>query len=274
MEKQQILSLIASGEMADALDQLLSVAQTQSHSLKDDLLLLSGQYASLNKDRNRGFITRDEYQPIFQQIQHTAISMCNELFEVDKKKRTILFLGASPRDLDVLRTSEESQKIKDGLGSATYRDLFEFEMEPAVQIPTITKSFIKLKPNVVHFSGHGVGVEGISVENAVGEEVVFPTSGLERLFRMGEDYIECVVFNACYASAQAEVISRLGIYVVGMNEAIEDDASIQFAIGFYQGLGEGSSYEEAFDIGMIHVSPYLDSAEVPELWLDGKVIKQ
>jgi hypothetical protein len=274
IEKQHILSLIGQGEIENAIDLLLSVAQSQNHNLKDDLLLLSGQYASVNKDRNRGFISREEYQPIVTQIQHTAIDLCNQLFKVDKKKRTILFLGASPRDLDVLRTSEESQKIKDGLDAATYRDYFEFVIEPAVQVGTITKAFQRNQPAIVHFSGHGAGQEGISVENAIGEEVLFPTSGLERLFRLADEYVECVVFNACYASVQAEVISRLGIYVVGMNEAIEDDASIHFAIGYYQALGEGSNYEDAFEMGMIHISPYLDSADVPELWKDGQVISK
>ncbi len=38
-------------------------------------------------------------------------------------------------------------------------------------------------------------------------------------------------------------------YVVGMNSKIGDDAAIKFALGFYDELGAGWSYEDAYNGG-------------------------
>jgi hypothetical protein len=58
-----------------------------------------------------------------------------------------------------------------------------------------------------------------------------------------------VVLNACYSEIQANAIAEHIDYVVGMNSIIGDDAAIQFAVGFYDELGAGWSYEDAYNGG-------------------------
>jgi hypothetical protein len=72
--------------------------------------------------------------------------------------------------------------------------------------------------------------------------------------------IECVLLNACYSQAQAEAIHQHIDYVVGMNQAIEDEAAIKFAIGFYDALFAGRPYEECFKFGCAS----LDLQKIPE----------
>jgi hypothetical protein len=61
--------------------------------------------------------------------------------------------------------------------------------------------------------------------------------------------LECVFLNACYSDVQAKAIVQHIPYVIGMNHAISDIAAIEFSIGFYDALGAGWSYEEAFEMG-------------------------
>ena len=272
MNKEQLLKLLENDRLKEVLDELAKQAREGKHYLHDDIILLSGRQSSIRRDQNRGLITYAQAGTEQNKIRHSIQILIEEFFESTNSKRTILFLGASPKDLDVLRINEEIQRIKDGLDAATYRHQFAFVTEPAVQISTITKAMQEYSPAIVHFSGHGSGEDGISVESESGEEVLFPNAGLDRLFRITTEHVECVILNACYASVQAEIISRHGIYVIGMNNSIEDTASIKFAIGFYQSLGEGKDYEYAFDIAMINISSFLDSADIPELWKDGKLI--
>ena len=75
------------------------------------------------------------------------------------------------------------------------------------------------------------------------------TESLARLFKLFKDTIECVVFNACYSEAQAEAIHQHIDCLVGMNKAIGDRAAIEFAVGFYDALGAGKSYEVAYEFG-------------------------
>ena len=48
---------------------------------------------------------------------------------------------------------------------------------------------------------------------------------------------------------QADAIAQHIPYVVGMSNVIGDTAAIQFAVGFYDAIGAGRSYEEAFAFG-------------------------
>lgn len=186
----------------------------------------------------------------------------------------ILFLSANPKNTSQLRLGEELRKIKDSLAASTYRNKFSLVSESAIRVPTMTKAFQQQRPEIVHFAGHGIGEEGIIVENDVGDIVKFPTSGLDLLFKLFSKQVKCVVLNACYSKEQAEVISQHGIYVIGMNKAIGDKAALDFSVGFYQSLGEGNSFQFAYNMAMVNNSVNKRDAETPELWYNGKLISQ
>ena len=66
---------------------------------------------------------------------------------------------------------------------------------------------------------------------------------------MLRDNIRCVVLNACYSEQQAQAIAEHIDCVVGMTNAVGDDAAIQFATAFYRALGFGRDVQTAFDLG-------------------------
>jgi len=192
--------------------------------------------------------------------------------ETASTKTKILFLTANPRDQQSLRLEGELRKVLDTLSGATYKNSLDYKIEPAVRIDIITKAMQTEKPEIVHFSGHGC-VEGLAVEDDSGYSDLFPIEGLDKMFGLFKKTIKCVILNACDSKELAKIISKHGIHVVGMNDEIGDEAARKFAVGFYQGLGEGNTYEFAFKMGMIHISNEYDDANTPELWFNGERIK-
>ena len=85
--------------------------------------------------------------------------------------------------------------------------------------------------------------------------------------------IRCVFLNACYSEYQARAISRHVQCVIGMENAISDDGAREFAASFYQGLTNGRSVRDSFDLGKNILSAWnLPDEQVPKLlcgpWVD------
>jgi hypothetical protein len=163
--------------------------------------------------------------------------------------KKILILTANPKNTDKLRLDEEVREIQAGLERAQKRDQFEIVTRWALRGDDLRRALLDHEPQIVHFSGHGGGKHGLALENNSGQMQLISTESLARLFKLFKDKIECVVFNACYSEAQAEAIHQHIDCVVGMNKAIGDRASIEFAVGFYDALGAGKSYEVAYEFG-------------------------
>jgi hypothetical protein len=74
-------------------------------------------------------------------------------------------------------------------------------------------------------------------------------AALVALFQALKDNVRVVVFNARYASDQAEAVSGIIDCTIGMSKAIGDRAAVVFAATFYRAIGFGRSVQEAFDLG-------------------------
>ncbi|MDZ8261281.1 AAA-like domain-containing protein [Nostoc sp. ChiQUE01b] len=165
--------------------------------------------------------------------------------------KKILILTANPKDTDNLRLNEEVREIQAGLERARKRDQFEIISRWAVRPDDLRRALLDYEPQIVHFSGHGAGTQGLILEDGAGKMQLVSAQSLARLFKLFQNKVECVLLNACYSEVQAEAICQHIDYVVGMNQAIGDDAAIKFAVGFYDGLGAGRSLEDAFESGCI-----------------------
>ena len=164
--------------------------------------------------------------------------------------KTILVLASSPSDKARLRLDREVREIEEGLRRSQHRDKFVLKQRLAIRSDDLRRALLDFKPQIVHFSGHGEGEDGLLVENDAGLAQNLPTEALANLFKRSVDRgLECVVLNACYSEVQANAIAEHIDYVVGMNSAIGDDAAIKFAVGFYDELGAGYSYEDAYNGG-------------------------
>jgi hypothetical protein len=164
----------------------------------------------------------------------------------DNSLKTTLILAANPKNTMPLRLDQEVQEIHEGLTRAKQRDRFELKQKWAVRPRDVQRAMLDLAPQIVHFSGHGVGEGGLALEDELGQAQMVSTEAIAGLFELFADRIECVLLNACYSEVQARAIAQHIPYVIGMNQAVGDAAAREFAVGFYDALGAGRDIEFAY----------------------------
>ncbi len=164
--------------------------------------------------------------------------------------KKILILAANPLDTDRLRLDKEVEEIRTTLERSPNRDNFAIESRGAVRPQDLQTHLYNLKPQILHFSGHGGGEWGLAFEDEDGGVKGVSTDSLADLFKLFTKEIQCVVLNACYAVVQAEAICQHIPYVIGMNQKIGDRAARKFAEGFYRAIWDERSIEEAFNSGV------------------------
>jgi hypothetical protein len=196
-------------------------------------------------------------------------------------KHTILFLAANPLGTDRLALDREARAIQVELERSGFRDSFELVTRWAAEPLDLLRELRKLKPTVVHFSGHGgpspagTGAPGRAPSRHVvvatgtydhepqrglffqgpdGRAQVVTAQALHETFGAAGSSVKLVVLNACYSDVQAEALRAHVDCIVGMSGSIIDDAARNFAIGFYGGLGERESIAAAFRQGCAAVS--------------------
>jgi hypothetical protein len=208
-------------------------------------------------------------------------------------QHTILFLAANPGGTDRWALDREARAIQMELERSGYRDRFKFETRWAAEALDLLRDLRRLKPTVVHFSGHcgrvAVGStgsattphpvvagaldsdptelrHGVYFQGADGCPQLVPTQALEDVFDAAGASVKVVVLNACYSETQAEALVTRVDCVVGMGGPIREEAARNFAIGFYGALGECESVATAYKQGRAAISlEGLRGADAPRL---------
>lgn len=205
-------------------------------------------------------------------------------------KHTILFLAANPRGSNPLALDREARDIHVELERSGCRDQFEFVTRWAVEPLDLLRELRKLRPTVVHFSGHGqkgpaapsgdavrrdivdglgpaqAGPGGLYFQAPDGGAQLVSSAAIEQTFGAAGASVRVVVLNACYTATQADALLAHVDCVVGMSGAIRDDAARLFAIGFYGGLGERQPVAAAYQQGKAAISlGGLDDGDLPQL---------
>jgi len=188
---------------------------------------------------------------------------------------TILFLAANPLGTDRLALDREARAIQVELERSGFRDSFDLETRWAAEPLDLLRELRKLRPTVVHFSGHGtsdiasardaaagphrhVRVEerapdhakhGLYFQGPDGQPQLVSAAALADVFDAAGSSVKLVILSACYSDPQAKALLTHVDCVVGMRGSIRDDAALSFAIGFYGGLGERESVAAAFKQG-------------------------
>ena len=196
-------------------------------------------------------------------------------------KHTILFVAANPLGTDRLALDREARAIQIELERSGFRDRFELVTRWAAEPLDLLRELRKLKPTIVHFSGHGTpsatsdplpepaahrdaagmhgprGSEpqyGLFFQGPDGRPQLVSIAALEETFGAAGASVKLVVLSACYSDVQARaLLTRVGC-VVGMSGAIREDAARTFAVGFYGGLGDRESITTAYKQGCAAIS--------------------
>src|ERR1041384_1612801 len=88
------------------------------------------------------------------------------------KKHVILFLAANPRGTARLALDREAREIRAALKRSSYRKRFAFKTRWAAEPLDLLGELSKLRPTVVHFSGHGSKPVPEAQGSAHGRDVV------------------------------------------------------------------------------------------------------
>lgn len=192
--------------------------------------------------------------------------------------KKILILSANPKNTNQLRLDEEVREIQSALERSRNREEFQLITKWAVRINDLRRAMLDEEPIIVHFSGHGVGTgntglnnnqeqisqreivrkhsqaDGIVLEDDFGQMQLVSTKAFTELFELFKDKIDCILLNACYSHTQADAIFQHIDCVIGMNRAVPDNTAIKFSIGFYDAIGAGRTYADAFKFGCNNIN--------------------
>ena len=131
----------------------------------------------------------------------------------------ILFLAASPDDEVKLALDKEAREIEEKIQQAEHRDSLLFETRWAVRPDDLLKHLNKLKPQAVHFSGHGEA-KALILNDENGQSKPVSAKALRALFDLHKQTVRLVVLNACYSKPQAKAIVGVIDCAVGMKKDI------------------------------------------------------
>jgi hypothetical protein len=169
-------------------------------------------------------------------------------------------LLANPVDTNRIRINAEHDDIKEKLRSSSSPGLFE----------TISR----VKPSIIHFSGHGRETKKMLLEDEEGNSFELKASQFVSLLKAKpiQDNLKLIVFNACYMETFAEKSLEEVACVIGTEDAIPDETARAFSKNFYSDLANGCSVKEAFDrsISLAEIKK-LPKTDVPILLGNGEV---
>ena len=168
-------------------------------------------------------------------------------------KIKILFVAANPAGTPAVKLDKEMQQITAKIRAAEYRDSLDVRSAWAARPDDLMQHLLEFKPHIVHFSGHGERGGELNFLDDAGNRKLVSVQAIRSLFRVLKDNVRLVVFNACFAKAQAEAVVEFIDCAVGMNTEVSDEAAIAFAGSFYRAIGFGRSVQESFDLGVTSI---------------------
>ena len=238
-----------------------AAARSFSHSRKNELKMVAWQARSLLKFWER---TKSPPPGFTDDVEMATQNRNNG----EKSKMKILLLAANPTTSPRLRIDEEVRSIEEKIGSSDLRDAVQLRSLWATRPGDLQQALLTEDPDVVHFSGHGGGPDGLVLHSEEGTETSLVSStALAQLFAVLKGNIRLVVLNACYSEEQARAIVKKIDFVVGMADSIGDDEARAFAVALYRGLAYGKSVQTAFALGLneLQLEGLMGDVAVPEL---------
>lgn len=184
----------------------------------------------------------------------SQVRNATEKKSVDANMIKVLFLGADPSDATRLHLPEERREIQRRMQYGSSSNRFQWEDAWALTAADLAQVLLRYKPQILHFSGHGLDKGEILLNDESGQPRSVPASALERLFKLfARQGLRCVVLNACYSEEQAHAIAQHIECVIGVSDEIIDNAALAFTSGFYAGLAQGDPVKTAFELGCVQL---------------------
>ena len=172
------------------------------------------------------------------------------------ERPTILFLAANPSDKDPLALDKEANYIEERVLRAGRSDVFDIQCRFATTAKDLMDEMNRLKPEVIHFCGHGSRKEGIYLVDPANNAVPVAGEELARRIKSAANPV-LIVLNACWSAEHAKALKEVAQCVIGMTVKVDDDEAREFAGQLYsafafglnarQAVGQASTNLEGFD---------------------------
>lgn len=185
-----------------------------------------------------------------------------------RKKLTVLLVTANPDADAPLRVDAEVRRVQEAIRGSKFAENVRVEYRPAADLKSILDGLNDLRPQVVHFSGHG---NSAGLLTDTGKMQADPSDELSYdLLGKALDATDCVpdvvVLNSCHSSSAKRGVLRRVKFLVSMKVPISDIAAAAFAPQFYAALASGQSVQSAFKQGAVAVeAASISEAATPEL---------
>lgn len=184
------------------------------------------------------------------------------------EKVSVLFISANPVENEMLHQDEELRGITEELVMSERKALYKVESIWAARGDDVVRAVLRLKPHVIHFSGHGRAGDPLLRGIHAADPRELPVALLAQTLQNTPERVSGVVLNCCDSGQQAAELARAVPWVVAMTRPIADSAAIQFAIGFYRALFHGSSVAQAVHLGKteIKLKGHNSQGDIPMLF--------
>ncbi|WP_375504827.1 CHAT domain-containing protein [uncultured Jatrophihabitans sp.] len=168
-----------------------------------------------------------------------------ELRPPKKETLRILYLTASSEG--DLRVDKEIRRVKAGVRAATLRDLVQIEHMPAATTSDLLDGLARVRPHILHFSGHSSQKELLFDTDASSDnpgQVVGAAAFARALGAVDEPPL-LVVLNSCSSEGHLAGLLEVVPIGIGMSASIGDPDAMSFAARFYSAIAEGQSVGSA-----------------------------
>ena len=182
----------------------------------------------------------------------------------------ILMLAASSEG--DLRVAREQTRIRRAVEAALHRDLVKIESRGSATVDDLYDGLTRVKPHVVHFSGHGAE-DTLYFEDDVDPKhhpVGISAEQFARAIGAVDRPPLLVVLNSCDSAGQAERLAESVVpFAIGMSAEIADTDAINYSAWFYSAITNGESILAAHELAKLrleqaglagHELPVLSSA--------------
>lgn len=169
--------------------------------------------------------------------------LANEIGSMIGKVR-ILFVGASPREQDMLRVAEEYRVIDEALKRAENRNMVELTQLNAPTVDDFRRAFLDKSFDIVHLAGHG-DKDCFLLHGPGGESPISLENLRDQIGRQSS--VSCVILNSCNSASSLK--APIGPLTIGMDDSIDDEMAVEFSRGFYDAIGAGKDIEFAVEEG-------------------------
>lgn len=290
--KRQIMDALALGDskgqqVQNALEELSKhrlITKTENNgSVPDGSRFLYGKDPTVgaNRDRivrfadNKKLAARTQTKRSVGALPVVSVRRTKASSLKARKKLVVLFLTSNPDPKYPLRVDAEMRRVQEAIRGSKFRDSVNIEYRPAADLDSILDGLNDLKPQIVHFSGHGDPI-GIVADSGKVSANPAPLQSydthvsyelLAKALKATVAPPTILLLNSCWGSKGERSLKPAVRFLISMNAPISDIAATVFAPRFYAAIASGQSVKASFDQAVLAVEvASISDATTPELF--------